>query len=128
MRLLVDTHVFIWWKSESPRLTRLAREALTREDATVFVSVASAWEMAIKVGSGKLPEAKELLANFETAVTEEGFELLEIQLPHVRLAGLMPSPHRDPFDRLLAAQASIEGLTLVSSDAKIAELGAAVLW
>jgi PIN domain nuclease of toxin-antitoxin system len=94
----------------------------------VHVSVATAWEIAIKVGNGKLPEASEILANFENAVGDEGFVLLPISIPHVRAAGLLQSPHRDPFDRLLAAQAITEGLTLVTADAKLAGLGAPILW
>jgi PIN domain nuclease of toxin-antitoxin system len=75
-----------------------------------------------------LPEAAELVANFEDAIRAEGFELLAITVDHVRFAGLMQTPHRDPFDRLLAAQATIEGLTLVTSDTKMLSLGANVIW
>ena len=94
----------------------------------VHVSVATAWEIAIKVGQGKLQEAAGILARFEEAVHDEGFELLPIAVTHVRAAGLMKSAHRDPFDRLLAAQALAEGLTLVTADAKLAALGAPVVW
>ena len=127
VRLLLDTHVLIWRKADSPKLPRIIFNAISGAE-DVYVSVATAWEIAIKVGIGKLPEAAELVANFEAAVWEEGFRVLPLTVPHVRLAGLMPSPHRDPFDRLLAAQAVIEGLMLVSSDAKMAGLGADVIW
>jgi PIN domain nuclease of toxin-antitoxin system len=76
----------------------------------------------------KWPEAKELLGEFEEALVLERFHLLPITVPHVRAAGLIQAPHRDPFDRLIAAQATLEGLTLVSSDSRIATLGAPVLW
>ena len=128
MRLLLDTHALVWWLEESPRLSNRAREAITADDSIIHVSVATAWEIAIKVGLGKLPEASEILASFEAAVAAEGFLLHSITVPHVRLAGAIVSPHRDPFDRLLAAQAVIDGMSLVSSDTKIAGLGAAVLW
>jgi PIN domain nuclease of toxin-antitoxin system len=127
VRLLLDTHVFIWRKADNPKLPSKIRNVISGAE-DVFISVATAWEIAIKAGIGKLPKAADLIANFEVAVLEEGFTLQPITVAHVRLAGLMPSPHRDPFDRLLAAQASIEGLTLVSSDAKMTGLGAEVLW
>ena len=94
----------------------------------LFFSVASALEIAIKVGGKGWPEAKALIDDFEAALGVEGFFLLPITIPHVRLAGLMSAPHRDPFDRLLAAQATIEGLTLVTADAKVQGLGAPWLW
>jgi len=94
----------------------------------VHVSVASAWEIAIKVGQGRLPEASEILANFEAALQAEGFALLAITVAHARTAGLLASEHRDPFDRLLASQAIVEGLTLVTADPKLHSLGAPCLW
>ena len=94
----------------------------------IYVSVVSAWEMAIKVGLGKWPDAAVLVERFEHETTANGFLLLPILVPHVRAAGLMQVPHRDPFDRLLVAQAQIEGLTLVTADLKIQNLGVAWLW
>ena len=128
MNLLLDTHALVWWIKADPRLSEAARRAILDDDTGVYVSVASAWEIAIKVGSGKWDEARKLLENFESAVADEGFDLLPIAVIHVRTAGLMPVQHRDPFDRLLAAQASIEELTLVTIDPKLAELGATVMW
>jgi PIN domain nuclease of toxin-antitoxin system len=84
--------------------------------------------MAIKVGLGKWPEAQALLSDLEGLVRSEGFRLLPITVAHVRDAGLMQTPHRDPFDRLLAAQALREGLTIVTSDADLSLLGAPCLW
>lgn len=128
MRLLLDTHTLVWWIRASPLLSEPAREAIAQESSAVSVSVASAWEIAIKVGQGRWPEARELLESFEYATAEEGFHILPIAVSHVRTAGLLQSPHRDPFDRLLTAQARIEGLTLVTADARITSFGAAVLW
>ena len=128
MNLLLDTHVFIWWLEESPRLAQSARAAIGVETNLIYVRVASAWEIAIKVGLGKLPEVSEILANFEEALQDEGFLVLPITVAHARTAGMMVGAHRDPFDRLLAAQALAEGLTLVTADTKLAGLGAAVLW
>jgi PIN domain nuclease of toxin-antitoxin system len=94
----------------------------------IYVSVASSWEMAIKVGLGKWPEARSLIENFESELATETFQMLPILVPHVRLAGFLTSPHKDPFDRLLVAQAIEEGLILVTSDAKLTGMGAPVLW
>ncbi len=84
--------------------------------------------MAIKVGLGKWPEAQQMLTDLEALIAVERFVFIPLVLAHVRAAGLMQSPHRDPFDRLLAAQAMIEGLTLVTADARLASLGAPVAW
>ena len=128
MRVLLDTHIFYWWMAEKVRLSNLAHSAISDVEVEVYVSVASAWEMAIKVGAGKWPEAVDLVDRFEYHVGTESFRILPISVPHVRAAGLLISPHRDPFDRLLAAQAMTEGLTLVTADQKLAGLGAPVLW
>lgn len=128
MRLLLDSHTFVWWIRNSDQLSVAAGAAIEDGGAQVFVSLATAWEMAIKVGAGKWPEAEELVREFGAALAEEGFDLLPITLDHVRTAGLMRNVHRDPFDRLLAAQAQIEGLTLVTADARLAGMGAPVVW
>jgi len=128
VRLLLDTHILVWWIKASPLLSSAAHAAISARSDEVLVSVVSAWEIAIKVGRGKWPEAQELLIEFEQAIADEGFTLLPIGVPHVRHSGLMAAAHRDPFDRLLAAQAIIEGLTLVTADPKLAGLGAARLW
>ena len=91
MRLLLDTHTLVWWIREDPLLSAHARSAISADDSEVLVSSASAWEIAIKVGKGKWPEARELLEHFETAIAEEGFMLLGISVPHVRRAGLISS-------------------------------------
>ena len=128
MRLLLDTHVLFWALLEKSRLSATAQVAVGAMANEVHVSITSAWEMSIKVGLGKWPEAAALVDAFESEVTGTGFRILPISLAHVRLAGLMQSPHRDPFDRLLAAQATIEGLTLVTADSKVQSLGAPWLW
>lgn len=128
MRLLLDTHTLVWWIKANPLLSASARAATATGGSDVYVSVVSAWEIAIKVGVGKWPEAAKLLNEFETAIADENFILLPIEVPHVRTAGLIVATHRDPFDRLLAAQATIEGLTLVTSDPRMPSLGANVLW
>jgi PIN domain nuclease of toxin-antitoxin system len=97
-------------------------------DDDVFVSVASLWEMAIKVGKGSWVEAAWLVDHFESEVVASDCLLLQITPSHAREAGLMPGAHRDPFDRLLAAQARLDGLTVVTVDPGIASLGVPTLW
>lgn len=109
-------------------LSSAAASAISAIDAVAYVSVASAWEIAIKVGAGKWEGARGLLETFSDQLAAESFLLLPISIGHVRTAGLISSLHRDPFDRLLAAQAQIEGLTLVTADPKLTSLGAPVLW
>jgi len=110
MRLLLDTHVLIWW-DEGRRLSREAVRAIRAADE-VFVSAVSAWEVAIKIALGRLRPARTVA----DAVSESGFTELPITFAHAsRVAGLLPH-HRDPFDRLLIAQAEVEGLTLVTRD------------
>jgi len=128
VRLLVDTHAVFWATMERAYLSRAAREAVESEENDVFVSVASAWEIAIKVGLGKWPEARDLLFDFERHMDDAGFDLLPITVAHARAAGLMGATHRDPFDRILAAQATIDGLVPVTADPKLATLGAACIW
>ena len=128
MRLLLDTQAFIWWVQLDRRLSVVARNAIAQETASVHVSVATAWEISIKVGQGKWPEAVPLLAQFEATLIEENFELLLISVSDVRVAGLLQSPHKDPFDRLIVAQAINGELSLITSDAKLNGLGAPVIW
>jgi PIN domain nuclease of toxin-antitoxin system len=128
LNTLLDTHVLFWWLTDDARLSTAARHILTADDTTVHVSVVTAWEITIKVGLGKWPEAEELIKNFESEVASEGFRILPIDIRHARLAGLMRTAHRDPFDRMLAAQAMSEGLELVTSDQQLAALGANCVW
>lgn len=128
MRLLLDTHVVFWWFIDEAQLSSAAHAAIKDRGNEVFTSIASAWEMAIKSGSGKWPEARSMVEDFEGLMSAEGFRPLPISFDRVRTAGLFQFAHRDPFDRLLAAQAQIEGLTLVSADPKVQALGAPWLW
>lgn len=112
--LLLDTHVFLWWRMDAPELREDARQAIAGAD-TVFVSAASAWEAAIKMALGRLT----LPAPFARGVEESGFVKLAITFDHAaRVAGL-PHHHGDPFDRLLVAQAQEEQLVLVTHDRRL---------
>jgi PIN domain nuclease of toxin-antitoxin system len=117
MRLLLDTHALIWWLAGDDRLSRPARTAIADEANPVLVSAASAMEVATKFRIGKLPGAALLAREFEDVVADQGFEELAISVRHARLAGGMAIEHKDPFDRLLIAQALAEDLVLVSNEA-----------
>ena len=116
MRLLLDTHALIWWLAGDQALGRKAREAIADEGNAVLVSAASAMEVATKVRLGKLPSAELLARNFEAILASQGFAELPITLRHAVLAGAMAIAHKDPFDRLLIAQAQAEDLILVSNE------------
>jgi PIN domain nuclease of toxin-antitoxin system len=127
MRVLLDTQVFFWWETDNRRLSNEAREAIA--DAThVFVSAVTAWELATKTRLGKWPEAAELAAEIEGALEAEDFEPLPISIEHARTAGFLATAHRDPFDRMLAAQAQVESLALVTADPIFNQLGIQVIW
>lgn len=111
MRLLLDTHVVLWWRQDSRRLGGAARGAIARA-AVVYVSAASAWEVAIKSMIGRL----RLDDPFETHVQEAGFEPLPIVFAHAAEVTRLPPHHADPFDRMLIAQARVEHLVLVTHD------------
>lgn len=115
MKILVDTHVLLWALSDPERLSEQARMAIADPANVVFVSMASLWEIGIKQSLGKI----ELPNTFYTALKTAGFEILPIQLSHVQLVVTLPFHHRDPFDRMLVAQAQQEQLMLVSCDAEI---------
>ena len=117
MRLLLDTHALLWWWKDDPRLSKRAAAAITDEANTVLVSAASAWEIATKHRIGKLPGVENALSGFNELITADGFSHLAVAHNHAIKAGGFEAEHRDPFDRMLAAQAIIEGAVLVSDDA-----------
>ena len=116
MRLLLDTHTLLWWLSDDPALPSLARKNIGSRVHTIYVSAATAWEIATKYRIGKLPQGAELASRFDSILASESFESLPISTALGVRAGLLPGPHRDPFDRMLIAQAHSENLTLVSND------------
>ena len=128
MRLLLDTHALIWWLLGDPGLSRNARAGIADNDNAVFISAVSAWEISTKYRIGKLPAAAIFAADVSGAAESQGFDELPINLHRGQLAGSLPGPHRDPFDRLLVAQALHESLTLVTSDQQIAKYPVPVLW
>ena len=122
-RLLLDTHVFLWWRADDRRLRTHARDAIATADV-VFVSAASAWEVAIKRALGRL----QIPDTIEAGVLASGFERLPISFAHAEAAGQLPPHHADPFDRLLIAQARLEELTLVTHDRHFERYDVNIAW
>jgi PIN domain nuclease of toxin-antitoxin system len=121
-RLLLDTHVFLWWQADHPGLSDAAREAIAAADV-VFVSAASAWEAVLKVSIGKL----RLKEGFAKGVAAGGFSPLPIDMAHAEAVAELPFHHRDPFDRILIAQAMVEGLAIVTHDSQFSRYGVPVI-
>lgn len=128
MKVLVDTHVFFWWVMDKPNLSDRARALLVEEENEVFVSAVVAWELATKARLDRWPEALALATDIASVIDQNSFRSLNITIEHARMAGLFAWHHRDPFDRLLAAQSQIEGILLVSADPVFRRLGMAVMW
>jgi len=128
MKLLLDTHVFLWWVADDPRLSDEARRLVADGSPEVFFSVASAWEIVVKASLGRLelddhPDpfiSRELQAN--------AFEVLGIQLRHALAVHALPDLHRDPFDRMLVAQAKSEELTILTTDRLVAQYPIETIW
>lgn len=123
MRLLLDTHALLWWLADRSTLSSEARSSISEGDNEVVVSAASAWEIAIKRAAGKL----RVPSGLEEALAENGFGSLPITITHAMAAGALPAHHRDPFDRMLVAQANLEGLTLVTRDPRFEPYGIPIL-
>lgn len=117
MRLLLDTHALLWWLDGDKRLSARGRRLIASKTSEVFVSAASAWEIAIKAAAGKLPGALDVAADISGCLESQGFRPLEITVAHAQRAGGLPPLHRDPFDRMLVAQGIVEGLPLLSNEA-----------
>ena len=124
MRLLLDSNTFLWWRAGSEKLTERAERMIGDTNNDTAVSVVTLWEIAIKRGIGKL----RFLEDFEAVMTEEAFDLLPISYAHLRTLETVPMHHRDPFDRLLIAQALAEGIPIATGDRVFAAYGVQVIW
>ena len=128
MRLLIDTHALLWWLSDDPLLSDAARKAMAETSNVLLVSAASAWEIATKVRLGRLPGAAELAADFQGFMLREGFTTLDITADHGIRAGLLPGPHKDPFDRMLISQAQAENVPIVTNERTFETYGVRRVW
>jgi PIN domain nuclease of toxin-antitoxin system len=129
VRLLLDTHAFLWWVFADPKLSRAARTAISDEvQNSVFVSAASAWEIATKYRIGKLSDARAVAEDVSGSIAAEGFNPLAVSVLHAERAGSLVGHHRDPFDRMLIAQAISEDLVLLSNERAFEAYGVKRFW
>lgn len=128
MRTLLDTHVLLWWFTDDSRLSAAARATIADEANEIFVSAASAWEIATKARLGKLEGIPEAAVRFAELVDADGFAHLPMTHLHALRAGAYPHPHKDPFDRMLAAQSELESLVLVTRDPAFTSFGTRTFW
>jgi PIN domain nuclease of toxin-antitoxin system len=128
VRLLLDTQALVWTLLDDPRLTNTAREAITAPENEILVSPASLWELAIKISLGKYSLNEDFTTFMETRLPQNGFVQLPIHVRHLGVVAGMPFHHRDPFDRLLVAQAIVEQVPIVSSDAALDAYPITRLW
>ena len=124
MRLLIDSHAFLWWGEGSPHLSLAARDAIADPTNEVVISIAALWELTIKASSRKL----NLPADLETMVGSEGFAVLSITFPHLKRLASLPWHHRDPFDRMMIAQALAEGMPIATGDRFFGAYGVQIVW
>ena len=125
---LLDSHVLLWWWFEPERLSSEVCEVIRGPANPVFVSAATVWELSIQHHQGKLPELESAIANLPGLLEADGFQALPIALAHGLRAGSYRQPHRDPFDRMLAAQAELERLVLLTADPQLAMFPCRTLW
>ena len=126
--VLLDTHAFLWWIADSERLSGSARSVIADESNDIVVSAASAWEIATKFRIGKLPGCEAVALDVSGHIAAQGFAELEIGVADAARAGRLPGPHRDPFDRMLAAQALVREFPVVSVDPVFDRFGVMRLW
>jgi len=125
---LLDTHTLLWWLTDDAQLSATARATIADEANAIFVSAASAWEIATKSRIGKLDSLPDATARYSELIAADGFTHLPINPQHGLRAGSHPAKHRDPFDRMLAAQSEIEQLTLITRDPAFVQFGCHTLW
>ena len=128
MRILLDTHALLWWLAGDTSLTLTARSAIAEATNEIFVSVASAWEVSTKHRIGKLQGAGPLVVDFTRVIASQGFVALPISIDHAQHAGSLRSEHRDPFDRMLAAQAMVEKMAWLSNETAFDALPVLRVW
>jgi PIN domain nuclease of toxin-antitoxin system len=128
VKALLDTHAFIWWLFEDPKLSRAAHAAIADPANHVFVSAASVCEIAIKLSMNKLPVPSDLDQELFATLAGTGFRALPVTLQHAYAVRHLPWHHRDPFDRLLVAQSRLEGMTLITNDARLRHYEVDTFW
>jgi PIN domain nuclease of toxin-antitoxin system len=128
LRALLDTHAFLWWYVTDRKMSSRAREFIADDRNELFLSAASVWEIATKFRIGKLPDAADFVSDFADVMQKQGIGGLDVSVAHAHRAGLLPEPIRDPFDRMIIAQAQAEDLTLVSNERAFDAYGIRRVW
>ena len=128
MQVLLDTHALIWWLAGDEKLSGLARSVMADESNSILVSAATSWEITTKVRIGKLPHLAPVADDLPAIIAQHGFEELPVTFADGAHAGLIPGPHRDPFDRMLIAQAQVRGVPLVSNEMLFDAYGIRRIW
>jgi PIN domain nuclease of toxin-antitoxin system len=119
--VLLDTHIFLWWLFDDSQLPGGIRATIECLDNTILISSASVWEITTKFRLGKLPEASDIARNVPLWIEKAGFQAISVNPDHAQLAGEWKIPHRDPFDRMLAAQAKLENIALATIDRTLSD-------
>lgn len=128
MRILLDTHAIVWWATGDRRMSRKARVTIADPDTEVFISIASAWEIQIKATLEKLTLNESVDALYRSLIIDQGFRMIGIELSDIARLSTLPSHHRDPFDRMLVAQALRGSFTLVTKNGVVSSYGTPTLW
>ncbi len=128
MRVLLDTHVFLWWINDDPRMSERARRVISDEGNDLLFSAASGWEIAIKAGLGRLRVTGDLAPYLTEQLSRNAIGVLPVHLSHALRVHALPGHHRDPFDRLLVAQALVEDVPLASGDPEVSRYPVEIIW
>ncbi len=128
MRAILDTHAILWWVTNNPQLSQTVRDIIADSDNTLYLSVASSWEIIIKFNTGKLPLSEPPTQFIQSCLSVNRFESLAINLPHVLQINTLPDHHKDPFDRILIAQAQVESIPILTVDRMIIEYPVQTIW
>ena len=128
MRYLLDTHTFLWWNMDDAQLSSLAKELIADGNNEIFISAASAWEIAIKTARGRLTLPEDPTRYVSNRLSLHGFQALPVQIHHAVQVYKLPLHHADPFDRLVIAQSQIESMSLISADMEIRKYEIEVIW
>ena len=128
MRILLDTHAFLWWISDAPQLSQKARQIIGNGENALFLSAASGWEIAIKTRLGKLKLPADITSFIAEQLSVNAITPLPIQMKHALHLNSLPDFHRDPFDRMIVAQAQVEGLPVLTADPQLAGYSVQIIW
>jgi PIN domain nuclease of toxin-antitoxin system len=128
MRALLDTHALIWWVTNNPKLSQTARDLIADTDNTLYISVASSWEIILKFNIGKLPLPEPPTQFIQSCLNINHFESMSIDLPHVLQLNNLPNQHKDPFDRIVIAQAQVENIPIMTVDRLIEQYPVKTIW